>query len=102
MILFMTVGVPTVIALLTGLRGYRDKPETPGAYAIGALWTLLFGAAFVFAWHVAWLGAASLSLGAAQGLVGGAIFNTALSAAVWLPALMISYTFSAQRARNDR
>ncbi|MEO0675945.1 MAG: hypothetical protein AAFR53_05145 [Pseudomonadota bacterium] len=103
MILAATFLVPAVIAVLTGLRGYRDRPRTAGEFAMGALWTFLFGVLFVFAWHVAWLGAVSIAAGAASGLVGGVTFNTVVSAVIWFPCLMISYTFNAQRGLlNDR
>ncbi len=97
MALTFTFIIPGLIALLTGVRGYRDKPRTSKDFAIGAFWTMLFGLVYVFAWHVIWLGAASVSTGTAEGLVGGAAFQTAVSFVVWFPLLMISYVFNAQR-----
>ena len=97
MILAATFIVPAIIAIVTGLRGYRDKPRTGKDFAIGALWTILFGSVLVFAWHVAWLGAVSMAAGAGEGLVGGAVFNLAVSFVIWFPCLMISYVFNAQR-----
>ncbi|MEM6727913.1 MAG: hypothetical protein AAF618_05395 [Pseudomonadota bacterium] len=97
MILFATFLVPAVLAVLTGLRGYRDRPRTAGEYAWGALWALLFGSAFIFGWHVVWLAAVSMAAGVGEGLVAGAVFNFAVSAIIWFPCLMISYTFNAQR-----
>ncbi|MGR3433720.1 MAG: hypothetical protein ACU0CO_02335 [Shimia sp.] len=88
---------PAVIAILVGFRGRRDRPETPAAFGIGAFWAILFGALFVFAWHVAWLGAAAVASGAAEGLVGGAVFSTLASGVIWFPLLMISYVANAQR-----
>ena len=101
MILAATFIIPAIIAIATGLRGYRDRPRTAGEFAWGAMWALLFGTVFVFAWHVLWLGAVSISSGAAGGLVGGVVFNTVVSAVIWFPCLMISYTFNAQRGLND-
>ncbi|MEM1373245.1 MAG: hypothetical protein AAGF78_02555 [Pseudomonadota bacterium] len=97
MILVATFIIPAVIAILTGLRGYRDKPRTGGEFGLGALWAMLFGSLFVFAWHVVWLAAVSMSAGVGEGLVGGAVFNLAVSFVIWFPCLMISYVFNAQR-----
>ncbi|MEM1237759.1 MAG: hypothetical protein AAGI10_12365 [Pseudomonadota bacterium] len=101
MILAATFIIPAIIAIAAGLRGYRDRPRTAGEFAWGALWALLFGTVFVFAWHVAWLGAVSVAAGVGTGLVGGVVFNTAVSAVIWFPCLMISYTFNAQRGLHD-
>ncbi|MEL6915187.1 MAG: hypothetical protein AAFP13_11880 [Pseudomonadota bacterium] len=101
MILTATFLAPAVIAILVGLRGFRDRPRTAGEFAMGALWAFLFGAAWVVAWHVVWLGAAAIATGAGAGLAGGVAFNTAVSALLWFPCLMISYTFNAQRGLHD-
>ncbi|MEM1235286.1 MAG: hypothetical protein AAGH70_14285 [Pseudomonadota bacterium] len=103
MILTATFILPAIIAIFAGFRGYRDRPRTGGEFAMGALWAVLFGTVLVFAWHVAWLGAVSMAAGAGDGLVGGAVFNLAVSFVIWFPCLMISYTFNAQRGlANDR
>ncbi|MEO0486280.1 MAG: hypothetical protein AAF092_10250 [Pseudomonadota bacterium] len=101
MVLTLTFIVPAVIAVLTGLRGFRDRPHSGGEYAWGAMWAILFGTMFVFGWHVVWLGAASIAAGAAEGLFGGALFQTVVSGIIWFPCLMISYTFNAQRGLHD-
>lgn len=99
--LLLTFIVPALIAILTGLRGYRDKPRTGTEFAFGALWTVLFGMVFVFGWHVVWLAAASMAAGVSEGLVLGAVFNTGVSGVIWFPCLMISYVFNAQRGLRD-
>ncbi|MEL7300950.1 MAG: hypothetical protein AAFM92_11255 [Pseudomonadota bacterium] len=101
MILVATFILPAVIAILVGLRGFRDRPRTAGEFAMGAVWAFLFGLAAVLGWHVVWLGAASIAAGAGSGLAGGVAFNTAVSAIIWFPCLMISYTFNAQRGLLD-
>ncbi|MEM6277146.1 MAG: hypothetical protein AAF714_09355 [Pseudomonadota bacterium] len=101
MILASTFIIPALIAILTGLRGFKDKPRTGGEFAMGALWAFLFGSVLVFAWHIAWLAAVSMAAGAGDGLVGGAVFNLAVSFVIWFPCLMISYTFNAQRGLAD-
>lgn len=97
MILAATFIIPAIIGILTGLRGFRDKPRTGGEFAWGALWAILFGTLFVFAWHVVWLAAVSMAAGVGEGLVAGVVFNTLVSALIWFPCLMISYVFNAQR-----
>ena len=101
MILLATFIIPAIIAIATGLRGYKARPRTAGEFFWNAMWALLFGAAFIFAWHLAWFGAVSMAAGAGDGLVAGVIFNTGVSALIWFPCLMISYTFNAQRGLND-
>ncbi|MGR3468046.1 MAG: restriction endonuclease [Shimia sp.] len=95
--LLLTFLVPAAIALVTGLRGYRDRPRTLAETGWGLLWAILFATAFVFAWHVAWLAAAGGVLGSTDGLVGGAVLLTLRSGAIWFPLLVISYVFNAQR-----
>ncbi|MEM6478613.1 MAG: hypothetical protein AAF841_09125 [Pseudomonadota bacterium] len=101
MILAATFIIPGLIAIGWGVRGYRDRPRTTAEYALGAMWSFLFATAFIFAWHALWLGAAAMATGLAQGLLIGTVFNSAVSAVIWFPLLMISYTFNAQRGRRD-
>mgnify|MGYP001792447163 CR=1 FL=1 len=101
MILAATFIVPALIGIFIGLRGAKDKPRTGSEFAMGALWAILFGTAFIFAWHLVWLAAASMAAGATSGLAAGVIFNTLVSGAIWFPCLMISYTFNAQRRLHD-
>ncbi|MEM9437525.1 MAG: hypothetical protein AAGA15_10825 [Pseudomonadota bacterium] len=101
MILAATFLIPALIGILTGLRGFRDRPRTAGEFAWGGMWAILFGIVFVFGWHVVWLGAASVAAGTSDGLMVGAVFNTSVSAIIWFPCLMISYTFNAQRGLHD-
>jgi len=61
------------------------------------MWAVLFGLVYIFAWHVAWLGAVSMAAGVGEGLVAGTVFNTLVSGLIWFPCLMISYVFNAQR-----
>ncbi|MEL6608081.1 MAG: hypothetical protein AAFO93_04125 [Pseudomonadota bacterium] len=98
----LTFGVPVLIAALMGARARRDNPTVLREFGLGLLWAVLFGTIYVFAWHVVWLAALSQAAGATDGLVGGALLQTSVSAPLWFPILVIVYVYFAQRARARR
>ena len=91
-----TMVVPCAIAVAFGLRGRKDKPRTPRDFFIGAAWVLGWTFGSVMLWQGIWISAQGATGNGST--IGVAFYWALISAALWVPVLMITYVLSAQRA----
>ena len=96
MLILFIIGVPTLIALYFGFRGRKDRPRTPRAFLIGALWAMGWAFFAVVLWQGIWISAQGAQGDSATIWI--ALYWAAISSVIWFPVLMITYVITAQRA----
>lgn len=92
---------PVAIALWLGLWQARRPAMTPAEFCKDVGTALAFAAALIFMLHMVWLGAAMLAAEGVRELGRQALGWTALTATLWVPALVISYIIRAMRERRQ-
>ncbi|WP_420861145.1 hypothetical protein [Algirhabdus cladophorae] len=90
--------VPILIAVVIGWRGGARALDGVSELLIALAWAMAWCTAVVFLWQALWI--ASLSGAGMAILMQDAGFGTLVSAAFWLPALVITYILRAMRVRR--
>ena len=94
----LTIGVPILIGLWFGWRGATDMPQTAAEFGVSVAWALAWAAAVIFLWTAVIVFSAQ-PMGMAQ-IAAEAWFGTLVSAAFWLPVLVIIYILRTIRLKR--